>query len=196
MALSFRSLKSNGAYRYYQYLKGKFSMPKEDTSTKADSPDPKNVSLTFTAIFTTYQFDVGSFNDNCKRIVGDTDTTNFSATGWFTSVQTPAVGTPSALSMDTAVPADAATGVAITVSPTLTFNNALINNAINNVALIKNSDGSVVACTNSLDATKKILTVNPDANLSAGTTDYTLVYAVMDIYGQDLQGAVNFQTVA
>lgn len=89
MALSFRSMKSNGEYRYYQYLKGKFDMPKEDISTKGEKPEPKILELTYTAIRTTYKFDLGAINDSVKRVVGDTDITAFDETGWFTSVQMP-----------------------------------------------------------------------------------------------------------
>ena len=88
-ALSFRSLKSNGSYRYYQYLKGRFSAPTEETATKGDSPDPKTTQLTYTAIPTVYEFDLGDINAAVKRVFGDEDTDNFSATGWFSQVQTP-----------------------------------------------------------------------------------------------------------
>jgi len=44
-----------------------------------------------------------------------------------------------------------------------------------------------------LDATKKIVTINPGSSLT-GATPYLLTYAVTDIYGQVLQGAVNFTT--
>ena len=89
MALSFRSKKSNGEYRYYQYLKGKFDMPKEEIATLGEKPEPKLLELTYTAIRTTYKFDLGSINDSVKRVVGDTDITAFDETGWFTSVQMP-----------------------------------------------------------------------------------------------------------
>jgi phi13 family phage major tail protein len=195
MALSFRSQKSNGSYRYYQFLKGKFDMPKEEVATKAESPDPKSLQLVFTAIRTTYKFDLGDINDSVKRIIGDEDTTNFSGSAWFNAVQTPAVGSVSALALSSSTPADAATGVVVTADLTLTFNNALVNSAIYNVVLLDPSDGSVIASAISLDSTKKIVTVNPTASLSA-STDYILVYAVTDIYGQSLSGSVNFTTAA
>ena len=195
IALSFRSLKSNGSYRYYQYLKGKFDMPKEDTATRAESPEPKTMELVYTAIRTVYEFDLGDINDKIKRIVGDEDTTNFSETGWFSQVQTPAVSAPSALALSSADPADAETDVVVTKTCTLTFNNALVNAAIYGVTLLDPSDGSVIAGANSLDTTKKIMSVNPTASLDA-STDYILVYAVTDIYGQTLNGAINFTTAA
>jgi phi13 family phage major tail protein len=194
-ALSFRSLKSNGSYRYYQYLKGKFSMPKEDTSTRGEKPEPKTQDLEFTAIFTTHQFDLGDINGSAKRVYGDEDTTAFDPTGWFTQVQVPGAATPSALALSSSLPTDGATNVVITVNQTLTFNNALVDAAPNGVTLIKASDGTVVAGTKTLDATKKIITIDPTASLSTSTA-YIIVYAVTDIYGQTLNGAVNFETAA
>lgn len=193
MALSFRSKKSNGSYRYYQYLKGKFDMPKEDTATLAEKPEPKVLELSYTAIRTVKTFDLGGgVTDSVKRIVGDTDTTNFSATNFFAQVQTPDVAAVSALALSSSDPADGASGVAITKTITLTFNNALPAGAIKNVAVVK-ADGTIVACTNSLDATAKIMTVNPDASLDAAST-YIVAIAVVDIYGQALNAAVNFGT--
>ena len=90
-ALGFRSKKSNGSYRYYWFLKGRFSKPSEDFETETDTPAPKTTQIVFTAIKTTYQFTLDcNTTDGVKRMWGDTDTTNFSATGWFSAVQTPA----------------------------------------------------------------------------------------------------------
>lgn len=194
-ALSFRSLKSNGSYRYFQYLKGRFSAPTEEAATKGDSPDPKPTTLTYTAIPTLYAFDLdgGTTYAKLKRIYGDEDTTNFSATGWFGAVQTPSYSAPSALALSSSTPTDGATGVSVSADQTLTFNNALVNDAIYQVALIKVSNGSVVAGAITLDATKKIITINPTSSLEAATA-YIIAYSVADIYGQHLSGAVNFTT--
>lgn len=191
-ALSFRSLKSNGSYRYYQYLKGRFSAPTEETATKADSPDPKTTTLVYTAIPTIYEFDLGSINEPVKRIYGDQDTDNFDETGWFTAVQTPSAAAPSALALSSSTPTDGATGVSVSADQTLTFNNALNASAIYNVVLVE-ADGTVIAGAISIDATKKIITINPTSSLDASTV-YIITYAVTDIYGQTLAGAINFTT--
>jgi len=193
MALGFRSKKSNGSYRYYWFLKGKFDMPKEAIATLADRPDPKTLDLTYTAIRTVYVFDLGDINDTVKRVVGDTDTDAFVATGWFTQVQVPGVATPSALALSSSVPTDGATAVSRTANQTLTFNNALPATAVNNIMLILASDASQIAGTITLDATKKIVTIDPTASLAA-TTAYIITYGVTDIYGSTLKGAVNFET--
>jgi phi13 family phage major tail protein len=194
-ALSFRSLKTNGSYRYFQYLKGRFQAPNEDAATKADSPDPKTTQLAYTAIPTIHPFDLdgGTTVEPVKRVYGDDDTDNFSETGWFGSVQTPSYSAPSALALSTSTPTDGATGISVSANQTLTFNNALPDDAIYQVVLLLASDASVIAGANSLDATKKIVTINPTSNLSASTA-YIIAYNVTDIYGQHLSGAINFTT--
>lgn len=194
MALSFRALKSNGSYRYFQYLKGRFEMPSMEAATKADSPDIKTQEIIYTALSTVHKFDVGLAADrSMRRIVGDEDTTNFDGASWFSQVNTPVTTSPSALSLSSSTPADAATGVSVSANQTLTFNNALVDAAIYAVSLIKASDGSVVAGSITLDATKKIITIDPTASLT-GSTAYIIAYNVTDIYGQHLSGAVNFTT--
>jgi len=193
-AFGFRTLKSNGAYRYYWYPKCQFSVPKDEASTKKDTPEFKNKVLVLTALKTIFKFTVASgVTDGVKRVWGDTDTDSFSATNWFAAVQTPAIAAVDALALSSSTPADAATGVVVSANQTLTFNNALQTAAVNGISLIDPSDGTVIAGTITLDATKKIVTINPTASLTAATP-YIIVYNVTDIYGQTLKGAVNFTT--
>jgi phi13 family phage major tail protein len=192
-AVGFRSLKSNGKYRYFWLQKVQFSPPEEGATTKADKATPKTIKLVAKAIKTTHKWTLhdGSV-DGVKRRYGDEDTDNFSATGWFSQVQVPGSVVPSALALSTSDPADGASGVAVDKTITLTFNNKLQASAINNVVLSE-ADGTLVACTNSLDTTGKIMTVNPDSSLGAATV-HILAIGVVDIYGQDLQAVVNFTT--
>lgn len=93
-ALGFRSQKTNGNYRYYWYLKGRFSKPEEGFKTLSDSPESQKITLKFTAFKTTHQWALDdatspTITDGVIRVWGDEDTTNFSATGWFSSVQEP-----------------------------------------------------------------------------------------------------------
>jgi phi13 family phage major tail protein len=170
-ALGFRSMKSNGKYRYYWLHKVMFSPPEEGAATKADKATPKTIKLVAKAIKTTHKFTLydGSV-DGVKRRYGDEDTDAFS----------------------TSDPLDGASGVAVSKTITLTFNNKLQADAINNV-VVSAADGTLIACTNSLDATGKIMTVNPDADLSSSTV-YLVSMGVIDIYGQDLQAVINFTT--
>lgn len=91
-ALSFRAMKSNGKYRYYQYLKGKFNMPDDEFSTLAERPEPKNVSVTYIASKTIHGFKTkADFTERVKRVIVDEDSTGAVVTGWFTAVKTPPV---------------------------------------------------------------------------------------------------------
>jgi len=194
-ALMFRSQKSNGSYRYFSYLKGRFDMPSEEAVTKADSPDPKTIKLTFIAIKTIHEFDLGDIDDGVKRILGDEDTTNFSGTSWFTQVQTPEVTAVSAIAISTSTPLDDATGVVITSNQTITFNNALLSDAANHVALLDDANAPVAAA-KTLSTDKKTITINPTASLEV-STGYSLVLSgVTDIYGQVLADTVITFTTA
>ena len=195
-ALSFRSKKSNGSYVYIQYLKGKFSMPKTAYATLAETPEPKVVELEYNAVDTVYEFDTGTENESMKGLMLDEDTTNASSTGFFTQVQTPSVTAPSALALSSSTPTDGATGVSVSANQTLTFNNALDANALNNVYMVKASDASAVAMATgypSINTGRTTITFNPSSNLTAATA-YIIFYGVTDVYGQDLQGAINFTT--
>ena len=57
--------------------------------------------------------------------------------------------------------------------------------------LIAKVDAIVEAASYALDATKKIVTIDPTGTL-AGTTEYIITYAVTDIYGSDSEGRGQF----
>lgn len=194
-ALSFRSLKSNGSYRYYQFLKGRFEQPAEEFATKGETPDPKTVELKFTAIFTIYKWTIGAVTAAFKLGMGDDDTTNFNETAWFTSVRQPNYTAPGALTLDASVPVDDAITISRDANQTLTFSNALVDDAVYMVALIETVAGTPVAGAISLDTTKKIVTINPTASLG-DAVDYTITYNVEDIYGQHLTGAITFTSTS
>lgn len=188
VAVGFRSKKSNGSYKYFWYLKGKFSQPDEEQATEGDTPEPKSAKIVFSAVKTTYQFDLGDINDGVKRVVGDEDISGFSETGWFTSVQVPVAGSPDAFTC-TPSPADAASGVAVTANITLTFSNALAAGAENGIVLTTVA-GVIKACSRTINAARKVVTLDPTTNL-AGTTQYlVIVPGVTDIYGQSLGDTV------
>lgn len=192
VALGFRYSKGNG-YRYYWYLNGTFSGGSEDAATKSSDIDEKTYELTFTAVSTAHEFTVDGTDMSLKRVFGDTSDASFSETGWFNQVQTPdSVGAPSAISLSASTPADNATNVSVSSNLTLTFNNAVESYA---VTVINPVTYAVIAAAYTLDATKKILTINPDSNLSA-STDYAIVIgSVTDVYGQTLASSViNFTT--
>jgi phi13 family phage major tail protein len=191
-ALGFRSKKRSGNYLYVWFQKVKFVAPEESANTRADKDTPQPVKLTAKAIKTVYKWNLGTRTNSIKRVLGDQDIDAFDETGWFAQVQVPSIVAPAALVLSNSVPADAAPAQAVGVNVVLTFNNALNEQAVNNVALVK-ADGAAVAAAVTIDATRKIVTINPTADLDAGST-YIAVYAVVDIYGQNLSGAIDFAT--
>lgn len=195
VALGFRSLKSDGEYRFYWFLKGQFAPPTEEIATKTDTPDPKSVTLTYTAIRTTHQFDLdGSITDTVKRVMGDTADAVFDETGWFTAVKVPVVGSYSAISC-TPSPADGATGVSTSANVTLTFNNALATGTTG-IALVNDATAAVVACAITISANLKVITIDPTSTLSASTKYLVVVAGATDIYGQTLPTTVYDFTTA
>lgn len=193
-ALSARAELGDGGYRYYQFLKGKFSLGAETAKTKEDKVTASTVDLTYTGLVTIHEFMMpdGS-KSGAKGVQADTTDAAFAgADAWFAQVQTPdTLGKPAALIM-TSSPGNNEAGVAADIHPALTFNNAIAEDA---VTLIK-SDGTLVTVEKSYDAAGKVLTLSPsDALTSAGV--YTIVVAgVKDVYGQSLDTAVIKFTVA
>lgn len=98
--------------------------------------------------------------------------------------------TPSALTV-TAVPADEATAVSVSSNLVLTFNNAISEESV----MVTSAAGAIVPVTKTLDATKKVLTINPNADLSAATVYLVNIVGVVDVYNQALTPTVvNFTT--
>jgi phi13 family phage major tail protein len=191
VALSFRSKKSNGSYKYYQYLKGKFSTPEEEQATMADSPDPKTIKIIYTAIKTTYLFDLigdGSVMDGAKRVVGDEDATDFDGDTWFDAVQVPVAGAPAAFTC-TPSPVDGAAAQAVGVAIVLTFSNPLAGGVEKGVALVRQDTSAAITLTRSLSADRTVLTLG-HASLTGAKTYNIVLAGVSDMYGQTLVDTV------
>lgn len=113
-------------------------------------------------------------------------------TGAPTLTVTPSV--PDALTLVSSTPIDNAISVSKTANQTLTFSNALTESAPTGVVLL---DASLVPVAGAItiDAARKVITINPTATLT-GSAAYSLVYSVVDIYAQPLVGVVTFTTAA
>lgn len=188
VALSFRFNKGKEDYRYYQYLKGKFSGGSEEATTKKKGIDIKTYKMTFTAVTTTYKWTVDGEEKQMKRIYADTTDEAFDPDGWFAQVQTPyTTSAPAALALTGSDPGDGDTGEAVGVKPALTFSNKIKSY---NVTLINTATLAAVACAFSFDATGKVLTITPDANLAAATKFAIVINKITDIYGQTLTDTI------
>jgi len=92
VAIGFRSLKSNGKYRYVWLYKGRFSDPEDNSETKADSINFQSDTITGQFVKLAYPVTV---NEVLKRpwkyeIDSDTPTANQTTMdGWFDSITMP-----------------------------------------------------------------------------------------------------------
>ncbi|MEK4141147.1 major tail protein [Paenibacillus sp. FSL M7-0547] len=162
VAIGFRSLKSNGKYRFVWLLKGKFSLPEESYETKGDTPTFQTPEISGNFVIRDY--------DGRWRLTGDEDVAGFTAAEtWFDAV--PTISADSTPPTATVVPANNATAVVVTATQKWTFNKALAENTINAANfMVQKADGSgVVAGSLTLDAAKKVVTFTPAANLAAAT---------------------------
>lgn len=194
-ALGYRTKKSNGHYRYAWFLKGKFQKPGAEHVTVGEKAEGKPLEIMYMAQKTIYKFtQPNSVTDGLKRIVGDDDTTDFDADGWFTAVQTPQTVSPDALAV-TPSPANNATGVVVSANVVLTFSNKIRSG--NDGILVTKGDGTaVVAGSYAWDGAGKVLTIDPTSNLSASTLYLITLSGVTDIYGQVLANTVYKFTTA
>ena len=100
---------------------------------------------------------------------------------------------PNALALSSITPDDDSSNTAITANIVLTFNNAIAKESI----VVASAAGVIISGVKSWDATKKILTFNPTADLTNSTTYIVTVAGVVDIYGQSMAAEVkNFTTVS
>ncbi|WP_375104944.1 major tail protein [Paenibacillus sp. RS8] len=191
VAFGYRANIGRSDYRYTWYLKGTFSGGAEEAATKTADVDIRTYQLTYTAVATTRQFDVNGESKPIKKISGDTTHEAFDPSGWFAQVQTPDnSGKPAALTLSS-VPANNATGVAIGANVVLTFANKLASYS----AVLLNGGFDVIASAITLDASGKILTINPNANLAAATEYAVIINGATDVYGQILpQTVISFTT--
>ncbi|MBO0586116.1 major tail protein [Sporosarcina sp. E16_8] len=87
VALMFRSLKTNGKYRYIVYYKGSFQAPEESYKTKGETIEYNTP--TIKGVFVHSDTMLNTKGEGIKRRIVDEDDLAFKpavATGWFTKV--------------------------------------------------------------------------------------------------------------
>lgn len=164
VALGFMSKKSNGKYRYIWLTKGMFALPDQEYATGEDKPKFQTPKLTGTFVKRAY--------DDLWQRIADEDHPDYVASigaNWFNSVEGTIDTTPPTV---TVVPANNATNVAVGSAVNWTFSEAILASQVSdsNFFLIKDSDGSAVAGTLSINTARTVVTFTPGANLSAATT--------------------------
>lgn len=189
-ALGYRFKKSNGHYRYRWYLKCRLVPPGEEGASQGEKVQLKTQTVKIKCLKTIYKWALnGSVTDGVKRVHGDQDADNFSATGWFSAVQTPVIGSPASFTL-TASPADGATGVAVAANIILTFSNALVYGSENSIILVRADTQAPIACARTIDAARKVVTLDPVSNLTAAKQYLVIVAGLTSIHGQVLADTV------
>lgn len=189
-ALGYRFKKTNGHYRYRWYLKCRIEPPGEEAQSQSDAVNLKTQTLKIRALKTIYKWALsGSVTDGVKRVHGDQDADNFNATNFFNAVQVPVVGSPASFTL-TPSPVDGATGVLVGANIVLTFSNALVAGAENNIILVRSDTQAAIACARTIDSARKVVTLDPSSNLTAAKTYLVIVPGVTSIHGQVLADTV------
>ena len=99
-AISYRTKGTDGKYRYVSRLKGTFNIPEETVQTEDDGTDTTNVQVTFTGVYTNYEFNKGKYvngawvKGSAKGIVVDERYNLVDFSTFFDAVQTPDSVTP------------------------------------------------------------------------------------------------------
>jgi phi13 family phage major tail protein len=181
VALGFMSKKSNGQYRYIWLTKGMFALPDQEYATGEDKPKFQTPKLKGTFVKRAY--------DDLWQRIADEDHPDYVASigaNWFNSVEGTADTTPPTV---TVVPANNATNVAVGSAVNWTFSEAILASLVtdSNFFLVKDSDGSAVTGTLSINTARTVVTFTPGANLTA-TTAYRAICTkdVCDLAGNRL----------
>lgn len=194
LAVGFKSLKSNGKYRYTWLAKGKFAPHEQNNATKSDS-------VTFNTPTISGSFVRRDCDDEWERHIDEDHVDYMSAMGtsWFNDPYGGAADTTAPTVA--VVPADGAAAVAKNTTVVWTFDEALALSTVHtgNFFLYADATGAQVAGDLTINAGRTVVTFTPSAPLGA-TTDYTAIatMGVKDLAGNALATAsvTNFTTVA
>jgi hypothetical protein len=188
LAIGFKSLKSNGSYRYTWLVKGKFALSEQANNTKGDS-------IEYNTPTASGSFVKRDCDDEWERHI-DEDDVDFIAsmgTNWFNDPYGGAADTtPPTV---THVPAADATGVATSSNIVLTFSEAMALSTLSyeNIVVTR-ANGSQVAGTLSVNAARTIVTFTPDAALTAANQHtVTITRGVKDLAGNEMAEAKQFR---
>lgn len=94
VAIAFRTLKSNGKYRYVWLYKGRFADPEDNSETKTDSINFQSDTITGQFVKLSNEVSVGATTKRLWKYEIDADTPSASQTvmdAWFDAVTFPAV---------------------------------------------------------------------------------------------------------
>lgn len=184
VAIGFRSIKSNGKYRFTWLAKGKFIPGEQSNETKGDS-------VKFNTPTITGSFLKRDCDDEWERHI-DEDSASYVAslgTNWFSSPYGDADSVKPTISAVT--PVDAATAVPGSATITFTFSKAIAAGSVtkSTVMIFAQTGGSIVEGDITLSADRKTITLKPTADLPVGTYRPIVTTGVTDVYGNALAAA-------
>jgi phi13 family phage major tail protein len=186
VAVGFKSLKSNGRYRYTWLSKGKFGLPEQNNATKGDS-------IEFNTPTATGSFVKRESDDEWESHIDEDHIDYVSSMGanWFND---PFGGLSDTIApaVDTVTPADAATAVAVGGNITWNFSEPLALSTVHtgNFLLINDATGAGIDGVLSMNASRDSVTFDPTANLATATAYRAIVTTgVTDLAGNKLDTA-------
>ena len=193
LAIGFKSLKSNGKYRFTWLLKGKFAAPEQKHKTKEDKIAFQTPTIK------------GSFvkrdGDDAWEKNADEDSIDYVAsigTNWFLDVEGTPDTTPPTVS--TTVPADTDVDIAITANIVWNFSEAipLSDVTAGNFFAFKDADNSAVVGSLSINAAHTQVTLDPTSSLANSAKYWACATDVHDMAGNALATPkmISFTTVA
>lgn len=178
---------SGGVKEYLTLFKGKLAIPEDKAKTKEGKTEYQTMSLN--GIF--MPLDNGMWKHSVKTTDEGFDAKTH-AENWGKTVLLPSTEEVEKLTV-TGDPEDNASDIEKNKTITLTFNNAITQYT---VSLLKN-DFTVVDSNISISETKKVITIDPETDLTGATKYAVMVNGVKDIYGQVLADTIiDFTTMA
>lgn len=196
-AVSWKSKKRSGTYKYFKLLKVMFKEPDEDFETKAGKTTPQTDKISGTGI--------QRLSDGLRKRTADADSASYIAgtgSGWFTTGDISGDVTPPTV---TVTPIDTATNQVVTVNIVWTFNEAILASQVtddpdetNQFFTVMKADGTIVAGSLSIGTSDTVVTFNPTASLDAGSDYISFCKGIKDKSGNVLAApcVANFATAA
>ena len=183
-AVSWKSKKRNGSYKYYKVLKIMFSEPDETFDTKAEKAAPQIDKISGLGI--------QRLSDGLRKRIADADSTTYIAgtgTGWFTTGDIAVdIVAPTIAST---LPAAAATAVAVTAVFAWTFSEPILASTVKagNFFVMADIAMTIVAGVLSQNPEGTVVTFTPAASLTALTAYKAVATSdISDLSNNKLEG--------
>lgn len=176
VAVGYRRKLTGGLYRYVWLLKGKFQVPEQDAATANDTPAFQTPTINATFI-------PRETDNEWQSVVnsGDSGVDPTTITNWFNAPYiASADSTPP--SVDTVVPADEATGIAVGSTVVWTFDTPVSIGGASFVLQNTTSFASIAGAV-TINADKTEVTFTPDSDLTPATEYVATVSGVKDYAG-------------